>query len=207
MATASVQQPSPKQMELLCRLYRFQQKHGYSPTLDELGRMMGISKVTVHQYVRVLEEKGLIRRIKNYARSLQIVDEAKIKPYLRHERPSWKLVGRLNAAGQIKFFANPRKLEPELLFEHYRNANLLHVIGRSWPEKNICDGDYLLIEPLSEKHSKNLALIQIPGGQIELCNLIRRRNQLFVKKNNLLDEIPASRADILAVVIGMLRGY
>jgi SOS-response transcriptional repressor LexA len=207
MSTGNAHLPSPKQMELLCRLYRFQQKHGYSPTFDELGHMMGISKVTVYQYVLSLEQKGLIRRFKNYARSLQIVDETKIKLYLRSERPSWKLVGRLNATGRIKFFANPKKLEPELLFERYRNANLLQVTGRSWPEKNICDGDYLLIEPLSEKHSKNLALIQTSDGQIELCNLRRRQHQLFIQKNGHLDEIPANRTDILAVVIGLLRGY
>lgn len=206
MANRPLELPSPKQMELLCRLYRFQHKYGYSPTLDELGRMMGISKVTVHQYIHALEKKGLIRRFKNYARSLQIVDESKIKPYLPTEQPSWKLVGRLGTSGQIKFYSSPKKLEPEILFERYRNANLLRVMGCAWPEKNICDGDYLLIEPLNDKHAKNLVLLQNSSGRVEICNLIRRHDQLLVK-NDTFEETPAHSGDILAVIIGLLRGY
>jgi SOS-response transcriptional repressor LexA len=206
MLNRPVELPSPKQMELLCRLYQFQHKYGYSPTLDELGQMMGISKVTVHQYIHALEQKGLVRRFKNYARSLQIVDESKIKPYMPTEQPSWKLVGRLGISGQIKFYSSPKKLEPEILFERYRSANLLRVMGCSWPDKNICDGDYLLIEPLNDKHCKNLVLVQTPSGRVEICNLIRRQDQLLIK-NDIAEETPTHCGDILAVIIGLLRGY
>lgn len=207
MSSIVPESPSPKQMELLCSLYRFQRKHGYSPTLDELGQIMGISKVTVHQYIRCLEKKGLVCRIKNYARSLQIVDESKIKPYLRSERASWKLVGRLTDQGRLKFYSIPKKLEPELLIERYGNTNLLRVVGNSWPEENISDGDYLLIEPLSEKHSRNLVLVQTRSGRVEICTLIRRRNRLLIQNRQTCEEIPTHQADILAVIIGLIRSY
>ncbi len=56
--------PSPKQLELLRLLSRFQRDHGYCPSLEEMGDILGVSKVTVYQHVRALERKGLITRLR-----------------------------------------------------------------------------------------------------------------------------------------------
>jgi hypothetical protein len=48
--------------------------------------------------------------------------------------------------------------------------------------------------------------VQTPSSRVEICNLIRRQDQLLIK-NGISEEIPARCGDILAVIIGLLRGY
>ncbi len=208
MADKIVKSPSPKQLELLRHLCRFQQKHGYAPTLDELGRSLGVSKVTVHQYTRSLERKGLVSRLRNRARSLQVTEAAKALDLFGAHPAPWKLVGELHPNGKLKFFPAPRKVEPDVLVQRYRNVNLLKISGHSLDDKNIRDGDYLLIEPLREKHHHQLGLVQSPEGKVELYKFLRKHGRLYIplegQNHNLILVQPT---DILGVVVGLIRTY
>lgn len=202
--------PSPKQAELLRQLFRFRRKYGYSPTLEELGRTMGISKVTAYQYIRALERKGLVRRLRHRARSIEIVEEAQLPVLLQDPPLAWRLVGRLHADGRIRFFARPRTVEPDLLVRRCPNVSLLQVSGTSLADRGVGDGDYLLIEPLSDRHVRPAALVQRPEGRIELCRLARRNGRLYARPDQGPADVapaPVSPSSILGVVVGLLRMY
>ena len=69
---------TPKQKELLdfIKLYGTEQG-GISPSYDEMKDFMGLaSKSGIHRIVAALEERGLIRRLENRARSIVIIGEA-----------------------------------------------------------------------------------------------------------------------------------
>ena len=62
-----------RQREMLDCIERFIRTHGYSPTLDEIGRAMGLSSLaTVHKHLQNLETKGLIRRNWNHSRAIEV---------------------------------------------------------------------------------------------------------------------------------------
>ena len=66
---------TPKQKELLdfIKLYGTEQG-GISPSYDEMKDYLGIaSKSGIHRMVCELEERGLIRRLENRARSIVVV--------------------------------------------------------------------------------------------------------------------------------------
>ena len=67
---------TPRQMDILRFIRDFRDQHGYSPTMQEIGDYLRLTKVTVFEHVGSLEKKGLLLRgAKHKARSLQICPE------------------------------------------------------------------------------------------------------------------------------------
>lgn len=70
---------TPRQAELVGHLRTFRHEHGYSPSLQELADAMGVSKVTVFEFVKALKAKGVVRQDAEHKwRNLYVVgDEVK----------------------------------------------------------------------------------------------------------------------------------
>ena len=52
-----------RQREILDYLNEFIQRHGYAPSLEEIGRRFNLSSLaTVHKHLTNLQDKGFIRR-------------------------------------------------------------------------------------------------------------------------------------------------
>lgn len=64
---------TPRQHQILKVITDYIEKHGFSPTLDEIGAAVGISKVTALEHVAVLERKGAVSRETNRARSIRVL--------------------------------------------------------------------------------------------------------------------------------------
>src|ERR1700691_3815232 len=63
-----------RQRELYDFISEFVQKHGYSPSFDEIREGMGLNSLaTVHKHVTNLEKKGLLTRDYNRSRSIDLV--------------------------------------------------------------------------------------------------------------------------------------
>ncbi len=65
----------PGQREVYNYICRFAETHGYAPTIAEIRGHLGLSSpATVHQLLSALERDGLIRRIPNVSRGIEIVE-------------------------------------------------------------------------------------------------------------------------------------
>jgi repressor LexA len=65
-----------RQRDVLEVIRTFIARHGYSPSLEEIGRALGLSSVaTVHKHVSHLVDKGLVRRVWNQNRSIDLIEE------------------------------------------------------------------------------------------------------------------------------------
>jgi repressor LexA len=63
-----------RQKQVLDYLVSFINKHGYSPSFEEVGEGLGLSSLaTVHKHMETLEKKGFIRRGYNQSRSVEVV--------------------------------------------------------------------------------------------------------------------------------------
>ena len=60
MSAAASYRLTPKQLRILTLIRDYQRKHGYSPTMQELAEVLGVTKVTVFEHVSGLEKKGLL---------------------------------------------------------------------------------------------------------------------------------------------------
>src|SRR5438552_2167369 len=89
-----------RQKEVLDFLVNFVNKHGYSPSFEEIARALRLTSLaTVHKHITTLERKGFIRRGYNQSRSIEVTQLPKtVREQVLHsvELP---LAGRI-AAGR-----------------------------------------------------------------------------------------------------------
>ena len=91
-----------RQKQVLDYIVKFIDRHGYSPSFEELAEGLDITSVaTVHKHLETLQKKGFIRRGYNQSRSLEVLQLPKpvrqeVMERQVHELP---LVGRI-AAGR-----------------------------------------------------------------------------------------------------------
>src|SRR6202012_4610230 len=63
-----------RQKEVLDFLESFTQRNGYSPSFEEIARGLELkSLATVHKHITNLEKKGLLDRVHNRSRSIDVV--------------------------------------------------------------------------------------------------------------------------------------
>src|SRR6266446_8489752 len=72
-----------RQRRVLDYIKRYFEVHGEPPTIAEIGKEFGMSSsASVHNVVSILEREGLIRRIPNVSRGIELVkDEAADKNF------------------------------------------------------------------------------------------------------------------------------
>ena len=65
---------SNREMEILESVKNYMDENGFSPSIREIGDMVGLkSKSTVQGYLKSLENKGYIQRLENFPRALKII--------------------------------------------------------------------------------------------------------------------------------------
>lgn len=128
-------------------LKRYISKHGRSPTVSELARLMRFSSPrSVTQYLESLEAKGLIRRWRYKNRGIELIDSA----------PEGNVITIpvIASAGcdQVSVFAERGFgdyvcVERALLGGRARDKVVcIRAIGNSMDEAGVYDGDYVLVE-------------------------------------------------------------
>jgi repressor LexA len=91
-----------RQKEVLDFLVTFLNKHGYSPSFEEIARSLKLTSLaTVHKHITTLERKGFVRRGYNQSRSIEVMHLPKSVREQVHDRQSIELpmMGRI-AAGR-----------------------------------------------------------------------------------------------------------
>src|ERR1700722_2473786 len=89
-----------RQQEIFDFIRRYSARHGYPPTVRDIGRAVGLaSSSTVHQHLSNLERVGLLKRDPSKPRAIELLDRA-VQEVRNIVRPSsLPLLGSV-AAGQ-----------------------------------------------------------------------------------------------------------
>ncbi len=194
---------TPRQAEILSYVRNYSEKHGYSPTLQEIGDYLGISKVTVFEHLDALEQRGLIQRSRHKARSLELTGPVR----LPSDRPSvLPLVGRVAAGSPIEAIEDPESIDLETLFASRRGTFVLQVKGDSMIDDQICDGDYVVCEKRETAENGETVVALLESGEATLKRLYRERGRYRLQPaNSRYAPIYTDRLTIQGVVIGVLR--
>jgi repressor LexA len=140
-----------RQQEIWGFLVDYVDRHGYPPTVREIGQAVGLaSPSTVHAHLANLERAGLLRRDPTKPRALELVGHRRaqvVEPTVREEAlPRLPLVGQIAAGSPLLAEEN---IEDELAVPEPlgRNADfLLRVRGDSMIDAGILDGDTLVVQ-------------------------------------------------------------
>jgi repressor LexA len=205
---------TPRQQRVLTVIKDAIEQRGYPPSMREIGERVGLtSSSSVAHQLRVLEEKGYLKRDPNRPRALSVfnpdeqvtVDETG----MGDERPAPNyvpLVGRIAAGGPIlaeerveEVFPLPRTLVGDgTLF-------LLEVAGDSMIDAAICNGDYVVVrqQPNAENGEIVAAMLD---GEATVKTFQRKDGKVWLlPHNDAYDPIDGTHATILGKVTAVLR--
>jgi len=194
-----------RQKELLDYLREYIDDHGYAPTLEEIGRHLGLTSLaTVHKHLQNLEQKGLIRRLANRSRALELADGLAAARAV-----SVPLVGRVAAGVPIEPVEVPETipLPEELLGRGETFA--LRVRGDSMVGEGILDGDLVVVESRHEAEN-GATVVALVRGDATVKKLYRERGRVRLQPaNERLAPIvaPADEVAVRGVVVALLRRY
>ena len=203
---------TPRQQRVLTVIRDSIERRGYPPSMREIGERVGLtSSSSVAHQLRVLEEKGFLRRDPNRPRALSVVvpEEAVDETLIGDAAPPATyvpVVGRIAAGGPIlaeerveDVFPLPKTLVGEgTLF-------LLEVAGDSMIDAAICNGDYVVVRQQPDAENGEIVAAML-DGEATVKTFQRRDGKVWLLPHNpAYHPIDGTDATILGKVTAVLR--
>lgn len=193
---------TPGQLKILEFIRHFSERRGYSPTLDEIARHFRIIKPTVQQYLKALEQKGVIRRKRYAHRSIEIVASESGKSM---ELP---LLGRIAAGEPIEAIEAAEMVDVGTVLDLKvgRGLFLLQVKGDSMIEDGIFDEDYVVVEKQEVAENGDTVVALLPDGTATLKRFYRETSRIRLQPANPnLRAMYVKKIIVQGVVKGVIR--
>ena len=215
-----------RQKAILDFISDFHQREGVMPTHREICEQFGYSSYgTVHKHLRLLREKGYLRRHWNQKRGLELVaDPANAATGSSASGGSGgeltegaqalvdlPFLGQIAAGRPIEALPGdevlpvPRHLMGRNGHRHY----VLKVQGQSMIEEGIHDGDYVIVQQQEHADSGEMVVALI-DGEATLKRFYPEGPRVRLQPANANMEpiwVPADRLRLQGVVIGLMRRY
>lgn len=207
-----------RQKDLLDFLASFIEKHGYSPSYEEIASGMKLTSLaTVHKHIHSLETKGYLKRGFNQSRSLEIA------PKYLDERRSYitgpvpvplglevPLLGRIAAGSPVESVSNPETLAFKD-FVGNEGTYALQVRGDSMIEDHICSGDYVLVDKVNSVRDGDIVVALVDGMETTLKRFYREPGEIIRLQpaNSSMEPIrvPQNIVSVQGRVLAVLRKY
>ncbi|TIC85928.1 transcriptional repressor LexA [Nocardioides sp. GY 10113] len=216
---------TPRQQRILATIKDSIEQRGYPPSMREIGSSVGLTSTSsVAHQLRMLEEKGFLKRDPNRPRAIEVflpevmaarrsisaaddtaIDETGIGD-LNPTATNVPVVGRIAAGGPIlaeerieDVFPLPRQLVGDgQLF-------LLEVSGESMIEAAICNGDYVVIRQQSTAENGEIVAAML-DGEATVKTFQRKDGKVWLMPHNpAFEPIDGTNATILGKVTAVLR--
>ena len=202
-----------RQKEVLDFLISFLNKHGYSPSFEEMAKSLKLTSLaTVHKHITTLEKKGFIRRGYNQSRSIEVTQLPKPvrEQVIARQSMELPLAGRI-AAGRPLEAVEERETISLGDFAHARNCFVLQVKGNSMIEDHILDGDFIVVEQTQVANPGEIVVALVRDSEATLKRFYREAGGKIRLQpaNSELQPIvvPGQDVKIQGRVISVLRKY
>ena len=165
---------SKRQEAIYAFICDYTRERGFPPSVREIGTAVGLaSPSTVHMHLKVLQERGLIRRDSKKPRTIEVVSErperakgeeklATVSIDVDSNLISLPVVGRVAAGVPI--------LAEQNIEEHLTlptsivgdtSSFVLRVRGQSMINAGIYDGDYVVVKEQKDAHDGEIVVAMI----------------------------------------------
>jgi repressor LexA len=197
-----------RQQEIWNFLVDYVDRHGYPPTVREIGEAVGLaSPSTVHAHLANLERAGLLKRDPTKPRALELVGREKAEPAVA-QLPKLPLLGQIAAGGPLLADQN---VEDEIAVPETLHGDfVLRVKGDSMIEAGILDGDLVVVRRAQD--AKNGDIVVALAGDDESADeatvktFYRENGRVRLQPENAaLEPIYAPHVQVLGKVVGVFR--
>jgi repressor LexA len=202
-----------RQQEIWDFLVDYVDRHGYPPTVREIGDAVGLaSPSTVHAHLANLERAGLLKRDPTKPRALELSRRGP-RDLTKQEEPrrGLPLVGEIAAGGPLLAEDNVEDYVavPELIARGGADF-LLRVKGDSMVNAGILDGDIVVVR--REQTAQNGDIVVALAGEDETTDeatvkrFFREDGRVRLQpENDAMEPIVAPHVQIIGKVTGVFR--
>lgn len=197
-----------KQLAVLRFIRDYREQNSISPTLEEIAKNFGISKITVHEHLSHLERKGAIYRLRARARGIQVLhdpDSAEAKG-IPPAVPTLPILGSIAAGQPIEAIEDRETVHLSDLVPHGPNHYLLRVRGDSMTDDHILDGDFVVVERRETAQNGETVVAIIDDNEATLKRFYKENGQFRLQPANpAYPPLVRDRVHVRGVVVGVVR--
>ena len=175
---------TPKQQRLLGYVRECIAKTGVSPSLRQVAQALGVSHTAVSQTMRLLENKGLIKREGRYGRTVHLMNPERQTAGV-HRMKEVPVVGRI-AAGLPMYGQQEYDGSIVIDSDFYKGENLfaLYVKGDSMTGAGILHGDLVICEPRQFAHNGEIVVALIRNEEATVKRFFLREGRIILEPEN-----------------------
>lgn len=198
-----------KQQRFLDYLQRKITREGKAPSLRQAALELGVSHAAVAQILKVLEEKGYVKREGRYSRTIHLLNRTREAAAL-HRWLEIPIIGRVTAG--LPMYAQ-EEWDGSIVLDAtiFRGQNLfaLRIKGDSMVEAGILDGDLAICEPRQYAQNGEIIVALLNGEEATVKRFFLHNDHIELRPEN--TRYPSMRyrfGEVLVQgkVIGIQRG-
>jgi repressor LexA len=196
-----------RQQEIFDFIKRYSAKHGYPPTVRDIGKAIGLtSSSTVHAHLANLEKVGLLKRDPSKPRAIELlVDRAKRAVGADGGLP---LVGQVAAGEPLLAEENIEEyVEVPELAGGDEGEYLLRINGDSMINAGIYDGDHVTVRPQETARDGEIVVALVgDDSEATVKRFFKESDHVRLQpENDALEPIRSSEVAVIGKVVGVMR--
>ena len=197
-----------KQNETLTFIKKFIAKHGYSPSVREICKGLGLSSpATVFVHIKKLEEKGYVSQTNSKFRTLEVlVDNEYIEK--NEDVVSVPLLGKVTAGNPIEAIERPDEYISLPAFMIPKNESIftLNVSGESMINRGIYDNDIVIVKRSKTAKNGDIVVFLTEDNETSLKTFYKEKDHFRLQpENDTMEPIILNKVEILGIAIGLYR--
>ncbi|MFZ0062048.1 MAG: transcriptional repressor LexA, partial [Pyrinomonadaceae bacterium] len=196
-----------RQRQVLEFISRYQETHNQPPTIAEIGMQFKMSSsASVHSILIALEREGLIKRIPNVSRGIELIEQETTND--SYEIP---LLGTVAAGQPIEAILTHDTVAVPRDMVGQGRTFALRVRGDSMIEENIQDGDTIIVSAQRTAQNGQMVVALIDGNYATVKKFYREPDFIRLEPANpqfkpIFIKTP-ERIEIQGIVRGLVRRY
>jgi len=196
-----------RQRQVFEFINRYLEIHKQPPTIAEIGRQFKMSSpASVHNIIATLEREGLIRKIPNVSRGIEIVRQE-----TGNESYEIPLLGRVAAGQPIEAILSHETIAVPRDMAGRSRMYALRVRGDSMIEENIQDDDIIIVSAQQTAENGQVVVALIDGNYATVKKFYREPDFIRLEPANpqfkpIFIKTP-ERLQIQGIVRGLIRKY
>jgi len=200
----------PRERQILEFVAQFIQRHGYAPTLKEIGAGVGLRSVaTVHEHLVKLENKGYIRKIIGSKRGIEVIKDL-TRFQMGDQGIDLPVLGFIAAGAPLEPHTDPNlylQVAPWMVSKG-KTAYTLQIKGESMIEEGILDGDFVIIQHQNDAQNGDIVVAILSNGFATLKRVFFEQNRVRLEPaNSKMSPIFATEVKIQGKVVGLIRKF
>lgn len=200
----------PRERQILEFIAQFIQRHGYSPTLREIGQSVGLNSVaTVHEHIAKLESKGFVKKNPNNKRGLEVTRD-KSQTEIGEQGIDLPVLGYIAAGAPLEPHTDPNlylQVAPGMVAKG-KTAYVLQIKGESMIEEGILDGDFVVIQHQNDAKNGDIVVAILNNGMATLKKIFFENSRVRLEPaNSKMAPIFATEVKIQGKLVGLIRRF